>query len=201
MPPSLFFFFFFRDLTAYTRHSPLTLQLKSALEQVKRPDHWPRDFAKSVKERQKALLEELQVKSQALYICPICLACHNSSHIEHALTGSTNQDSRPATIRISVPQRHRRCLGPSRHGAQLSFPPASNHSRHAPQSALVQEVQRACRRIEEPSCTVPRTRPTAFRNITYWRSLQDVRCRQRPGRAGHRRRPESRRRGHRRHAG
>lgn len=45
--------------------------MRRALEQVKKPDHWPRDFAKSIKERQTALLEELEVKSQAMYVvCP-----------------------------------------------------------------------------------------------------------------------------------
>jgi hypothetical protein len=54
------------DKTAYSSHSPLASQVIRAVEQVKKPDHWPQEFAKSVKERQRSLLEEVHVKSQVL---------------------------------------------------------------------------------------------------------------------------------------
>jgi len=55
-----------KDRSAYSLHSPIASQLNRALEQVKKPDHWARDFAKSVKERQTAVLEELKLKSLAM---------------------------------------------------------------------------------------------------------------------------------------
>jgi hypothetical protein len=51
--------------------SPFASQVIRAVEQVKKPDHWPREFAKSVKERQKSSLEEVHVKSQVLYVCSL----------------------------------------------------------------------------------------------------------------------------------
>jgi hypothetical protein len=64
-----------RDRSVNLLHSPIASQLNRALEQVKKPDHWPRDFAKRVRERQTALLEELKLKSHTMWVTSTCLAC------------------------------------------------------------------------------------------------------------------------------
>ena len=64
--PSLSLLLYARWLTART--SPFASQVIRAVDQVKKPDHWPREFAKRVKERQKSLLEDVQVKSQAMSV-------------------------------------------------------------------------------------------------------------------------------------
>lgn len=62
MPP------IFEENIAYSCCSPFASQVIRAVEKVKKPDHWPREFAKSIKERQEALLKELQVRSDAMYV-------------------------------------------------------------------------------------------------------------------------------------
>jgi hypothetical protein len=62
-----------RDRNTYSLHSPIASQLNRAIERVKKPDHWPRDFAKSVKERQTAVLEELKLKSHMMWVRSLAL--------------------------------------------------------------------------------------------------------------------------------
>ena len=133
-----------RDGSAYSLHSPIASQLNRALEQVKKPDHWPRDFAKNVKERQSAVLEELKLKSHTMWVTSAYLVCST------LLTSNTANGPASAAGQQQFISQFHNVIAAALAPVGIEFPSASHPLQVTHVTATGQPLHRkSCELLEE----------------------------------------------------